>query len=144
MSKRVIYRHNPAENFIVGSVGEPGERSFFLQFESISGTNAISIEKPQLIALVERFEELIRELKRKKMASDSEIFAPAKMLNGELEYPIDEDFRAGVMGITWEPEEERVSLEVQEFSEMEEFSDLVQIDEDTSDYDFPQIVRAHV
>jgi uncharacterized repeat protein (TIGR03847 family) len=137
MSKRVIYRHDPAANFIVGTVGEPGERTFFLQFESISGINSISLEKAQLIALVERFEELIRELKRKKLASEEEIFAPAIKLNGELEYPIDEDFRAGVMGITWQPEDERVSLEVQEFSEMEEFSDLVQIDEDTSDQDFP-------
>jgi uncharacterized repeat protein (TIGR03847 family) len=41
------------------------------------------------------------------------------------------------MGITWEPEINRVSLEIQELSEMPEFSDLVQIDEDTSDFDFP-------
>ena len=137
MSKRVIYRHIPEENFIVGTVGNPGERAFFLQVTSTSGTNSIFLEKTQLIALVERFEELIRELKRKKMVSEQELFAPSTQLDSELIFPIEEDFRAGVMGITWEPENERVSLEIQEFSEMEEFSDLVQVDEDTSDHDFP-------
>jgi uncharacterized repeat protein (TIGR03847 family) len=137
MSKRVSYRHIPAENFIVGTIGEPGERQFFLQFTSTSGTNSVSLEKTQVIALVERFEELIRELKRKKLVSEVELYAPATVLNGELEFPIEEDFRVGVMGITWEPENERISLEVQEFSEMSDFSDLVQIDSDTSEFDFP-------
>jgi uncharacterized repeat protein (TIGR03847 family) len=145
MSGRVVFRHNPTSNFIVGTIGEPGNRQFFLQFNSSSGTNTIAIEKEQLIALVERFEELIREIKRKKLSTDNELFATATSLDGELEFPIEEDFRAGIMGITWEPDEERVVLEVQELSDQQEFSDLIQVDTDTSEYEFPpDILQANL
>ena len=143
MSGRVTYRHNPADKFIVGTIGEPGSRQFFLQFSSSSGINTVAIEKEQLMALVERFEELIRELKRKKLASDKELFSPSVKLESNLDFPIEEDFRAGVMGITWEPEEESVSLEVQEISDQQEFTDLIQIDSDTSDFEYPpEILQA--
>ena len=52
-------------------------------------------------------------------------------------YPVEEDFRAGVMGITWDPVDEKATFEVQELSELEEFRDLVQIDDDVSEFDFP-------
>ena len=137
MSKRVVYRHNPTDIFMVGTIGKPGERQFFLQFSSISGVNSISVEKTQVIALVERFEELLREIKRKKLASDTALFSSAIKVDAELNYPVEEDFRAGVMGITWDPVDEKATFEVQELSELEEFSDLVQIDDDASEFDFP-------
>lgn len=137
MSIRIIYRHIPALEFKVGTIGEPGSRQFFLQFSSASGTNTIAIEKTQLMALIERFSELIRELKRNKLANDGELYAPAINVSGKLEFPIEEDFRAGVMGITWDPDRQNVSLEIQELSDQEQFSDLIQIDVDTSDVDFP-------
>lgn len=122
---------------MVGTLGDPGERHFFIQVSSAIGLNTISLTKSQLIALVERFEELLRELKRKKIASDSELNAPPIVLEEKLEFPIEEDFHAGVMGITWESITENILLEIQEYSELEEFSDLVQIDEDTDEFDFP-------
>ena len=137
MSQRVTYFHNPTEDFIVGTIGEPGNRQFFLQFTSTSGTNLIALDKSQVVALIERFEELIREIKRQKLASEKSIFAPALNSQAELNFPITEDFQAGVMGITWEPTTETVSLEIQEISDLEDFADLVQIDSDTSEFEFP-------
>lgn len=137
MSKRVVYRHNPTDIFMVGTIGEPGERKFFLQFTSKSGTNSILVEKTQVITLVERFEELLREIKRKKLASNSVLYSSAIKVDGELHHPIEEDFRAGVMGITWDPVDEKAIFEVQELSELEEFSDLVSIENDSLEIDFP-------
>ena len=145
MSRRICYRHQPADNFIVGSLGTPGERQFYIQISSTVGLNTVAITKTQLIALVERFEELIRELKRKKLASDYVLHMPASKLVETLEFPVEEDFHAGVMGITWESENEKISLEIQEYSDLEEFSDLLQIDSDTSDFDFPpDILQAQI
>jgi uncharacterized repeat protein (TIGR03847 family) len=137
LSKRISYRHEPTESFIAGAVGEPGSREFFLQFQSVNGTNSVRLEKAQLIALVERFEELLREVKRSKLADINELTEPVEVSEGELVFPIQEDFIAGVMGITWEQDLGLISLEVQELSELEEFRDLVGIDVDTDIHDFP-------
>ena len=137
MSQRIKYIHNPALDFKVGSVGDPGSRDFFLQITSESTTNTIAIGKTQLEALLERFQELIRELRRQKLATQDDLAKVQVITDSELLYPIEEDFQAGIMGITWEPELNRVSLEIQELSDMPEFADLVQIDEDTSEFDFP-------
>lgn len=137
MSQRIKYIHNPAIDFKVGALGEPGSRDFFIQIASDSSVNTISIGKIQLEALIERFQELIRELRRQKLATSEDLLKIFNSSESELQFPIEEDFQAGIMGITWEPEINRVSLEIQELSDQPEFADLVQIDEDTSDFDFP-------
>lgn len=143
LSKRICYRHEPTESFIAGAVGEPGSREFFLQFQSANGSNSIRLEKAQLIALVERFEELLKEVKRNKLVDSNQLNEPIFVIEAELEFPVQEDFIAGVMGITWEQETGVISLEVQEFSELEEFRDLVGIDSDTDLHDFPpEILQA--
>ena len=59
---RIVYRHDQPSRFIASAIGEPGQREFFLQVKSDDGINTIGIEKGQVIALTERFEELIREI----------------------------------------------------------------------------------
>ena len=60
---RIIYRHQPATRFIVSTIGDPGERQFFIQVKSADGLNSVTLEKTQVIALTARFEELIKELR---------------------------------------------------------------------------------
>lgn len=137
MGNRVKYIHNPVETLKVGTVGEPGARQFFIQVFSSLGRNTISIEKIHLQALVERLEELIRELRRQKLATVDDLNREFKKTSTDLDFPVEEDFQAGIMGITWLPELQKVSLEIQEISDQVEFSELVQIDDDTSDFDYP-------
>ena len=99
---RIIYRHEPALRFIVSTIGEPGQRQFFLQVKSAAGLNAVTLEKGQVVALTERFEDLIRELRRGKLASATDLATPATLDDQPMELPIDEDFQVGVISITWE------------------------------------------
>ena len=99
---RIIYRHEPATRFIVSAIGEPGQRQFFIQVKSADGLNSVTLEKNQVIALTERFEDLIRELRRGKLASTGDILAAAEIDNESMELPIDEDFQVGIISITWE------------------------------------------
>ena len=101
---RIIYRHEPATRFIVSAIGEPGQRQFFIQVKSSDGLNSVTIEKSQVIALTERFEELVRELRRGKLASPEIISSVPEIDNQPMELPIDEDFQVGVISITWENE----------------------------------------
>ena len=74
---RIIYRHQPATRFIVSAIGDPGERQFFIQVKSADGINSVTLEKSQVIALTQRFEDLIRELRRGKLAPTADLSAVA-------------------------------------------------------------------
>ena len=54
MSSRMIFNHENADRFIVGTVGAPGERAFFLQVTSEIGSTTVAIEKNQVAAVAER------------------------------------------------------------------------------------------
>lgn len=58
---RIVYRHEPATRFIVSAIGQPGEREFFIQVKSKDAINTLAIDKNQVVALTQRFEELVRE-----------------------------------------------------------------------------------
>ena len=115
---RVIYRHQPATRFIVSAIGEPGERQFFIQVKSSEGLNSVTLEKTQVIALTERFEELIRELRRGKLATAADLSAAAVVDNLPMEPPIDQDFQVGVISITWE--KDLVFVNIQAISQDED------------------------
>jgi uncharacterized repeat protein (TIGR03847 family) len=99
---RIVYRHQPSSRFIVSTIGQPGERQFFIQVKSDSGINTLAVEKSQVIALVDRFEELIRELRRSKIASKPDLLEKPDIDELPLELPIEQDFQIGIISISWE------------------------------------------
>lgn len=124
---RIITNFENVDRFIVGTVGQPGERAFYLQAKN--GTNLVTIacEKAQAAALVERLELLLKEI-RKKNSSDHPINSAISYLRDDkpLEQPIAEDFRAGVMAITWLNAESLVMIETQAISEQMVFPDITE------------------
>ena len=138
---RIIYSHENPERFTVGTVGVPGERAFFLQARSASGLNTIAIDKSQVIALSERLRELIKDLRRSELASLDELGLAASSDSAPLEFPIEEDFTAGVIGFTWDGTIQRVTVEVQALTEYAE-QELLSIDADLSDIEeAPDLLR---
>lgn len=127
----IIHGFDPPERFVAGTVGPPGSRTFFLQARTGVRITSISLEKQQVAALAERIDELLDEV----MASD-EVSAviPAVAPLGlddphPLEQPIEEEFRAGTMTLSWDPSDERIVIEVFPFAEAAVVSPE-QLDED--------------
>ena len=48
---RSIHGFDPPERFVTGTVGEPGQRTFFLQARSGARITSVSLEKQQVAAL---------------------------------------------------------------------------------------------
>src|SRR6187402_2716926 len=125
------YIFDPPERFVTGTVGEPGQRTFFLQARSGARITSVSLEKQQVAALSERIDQLLDEV----MASDATqsvvpAVAPLGLEDSEpLEQPIEEEFRAGTMTLSWDPDDERVVIEVFPFTEAAVVSPE-QVDED--------------
>lgn len=108
----VVHAFDPPERFVVGTVGEPGARTFFLQARAEGRIVSVALEKGQVAALAERLDELLDEVMGSAQSTVPAV-APFQLADNEpLEQPIAEEFRAGTMTIAWDPSDERVVLEV--------------------------------
>jgi uncharacterized repeat protein (TIGR03847 family) len=110
----VIHEFVPPERFVVGTVGVPGQRTFFLQARSGPRMVSVALEKQQVAALAERVDELLDQV-LDDGSSDQIVPAVAPHdLDDQapLEQPIEEEFRAGTMTLSWDPGLSRVVIEV--------------------------------
>ena len=110
----VVHRYDPPERFVAGTVGPPGQRTFFLQARSGNRITSVALEKQQVAVLAERLDALLDEVMRDEGgAALVPAVAPAALEDsGPLEQPIDEEFRAGTMTLAWDPADARVVIEV--------------------------------
>ncbi len=135
----VVHAFDPPERFVTGTVGEPGNRTFFLQAREGVRLVSVALEKQQVAALAERIDELLDEL----MASDATgtlvpAVAPLDLQDeAPLEQPIEEEFRAGTMTLSWDGTDHRVVVEVFPFSEAAVVSPD-QLEEDHSEFQEPE------
>ena len=60
MSRRV-YNLDTVDRFVLGTVGQPGERAFYLQARKAGQNFTFALEKAQAQALTERFAEILKD-----------------------------------------------------------------------------------
>jgi uncharacterized repeat protein (TIGR03847 family) len=110
----VIHEFDPPERFVVGTVGEPGARTFFIQARAGARMISVALEKQQVAALAERVDELLDQvLDDGSSGTIVPALAPHDLDDqAPLEQPIEEEFRAGTMTLSWDPGISRVVIEV--------------------------------
>ena len=115
----LVHGFDPPERFVTGTVGEPGQRTFFLQARSGTHLVTVALEKQQVAALAERIDELLDEVMATQGGAPTiPAVAPLDLEDAEpLEQPIEEEFRAGTMTLSWDPADSRVVIEVFPFTE---------------------------
>ncbi|WP_046471897.1 DUF3090 family protein [Allosalinactinospora lopnorensis] len=113
-----VFQYDPPDRFVAGTVGQPGERTFFLQATGGGRITSVVLEKAQVQALAERVEELLEEVRR-RFGEQPEDTAPeaGEIDDGPLEQPIEEDFRVGTLALAWDAEVARVIIEAQQVDE---------------------------
>jgi uncharacterized repeat protein (TIGR03847 family) len=133
-----VYTYDPPERFVAGTVGQPGERTFYLQATAHSRVTSVVLEKGQVSQLAERLDELLDEVSRRTgVASAARI--GAEVDDGPLDLPLTEDFRVGPITLAWDHDGERVIIEAQEESE----EPLEPLAEDVPD-DGPSVLRVRI
>lgn len=125
---RQVFLHDSPDRCVVGTVGEPGQRTFFLQVRSGTRINTVSLEKEQAQILAERITALLDE-----MAPDSK---PGPRDDGPLDSPIEEDFRASALGLGWNSQTQRLIVEAHDSG-----SDDTDVPDIESDDEGPDTVR---
>jgi uncharacterized repeat protein (TIGR03847 family) len=116
-----VISYDMPDRFVAGAVGQPGERTFFLQARAGRRVTSVALEKFQVTLLAERLEELLDEvLRRVGGAVSVPAIAPVELRDeAPLDQPVEEEFRVGSMALAWDPEDERVVIEAQEATEDE-------------------------
>ncbi len=104
----LVHRHDPPDRFVVGTVGEPGARTFYLQARTGRLVTSVSLEKQQVSILAERIVVLLDELERTGDVTDDDVPAPDA---APLDLPLVEEFRVGTMTLSWDGDDQRVVIE---------------------------------
>jgi uncharacterized repeat protein (TIGR03847 family) len=101
------------ERFVAGTVGAPGERTFFIQARTGSRVVSVVVDKSQVIALGERTKIMLREIKK----TDPTIVVKSfEIDDAPLEQPIFEEFRAGVIAMAWDAENSKIVYELRDMA----------------------------
>jgi uncharacterized repeat protein (TIGR03847 family) len=114
-----VYYYDPPDRFVAGAVGQPGDRTFYLQATSSGRVTSVALEKFQVSLLAERIDELLDEvLRHTGGAASVPAAAPAALRDDEpLDMPLTEEFRVGAIALAWDSDGDRVVIEAQEESE---------------------------
>jgi uncharacterized repeat protein (TIGR03847 family) len=122
-----VYAFEPPERFVAGTVGAPGERTFFLQARGGGRLVSVALEKVQVALLAEKLDELLLEAHRRfgLQLPDAE---SAQDDNEPLDVPLDEEFRVGTLGLAYDVDTTTVVIEA--IAAGEEEADEEEADED--------------
>jgi uncharacterized repeat protein (TIGR03847 family) len=123
---RVIHVFRQPERFVAGTVGEPGDRSFYLQAIQEARTVSVLLEKQQVSVLAERITALLQEVARR---FGSEVPTGTGDQDADpLAVPLEEEFRVGTMGLGWDADSRSVVVELLAISE-EEVDESIVLDD---------------
>ena len=116
MARRLFIIDDP-DRFVAGTVGDPGDRSFFLQARKGGALVSVSLEKAQVAVLASRLDDLLDAVEAPARATETPDDHP-------LEEPVVELFRVGAMALAWDPDREAVVIEAQTPTESGDYIEL--------------------
>lgn len=128
-----VHAFEPPERFVAGTVGEPGDRTFFLQARGGGRVVSVALEKVQVQLLAEKLEELLTEASRRFGVDMPDAPVLPVHDNEPLDTPVDEEFRVGTLGLAFDVDTTTVVIEAIEAGEGEADVDLGEDDDDEPD-----------
>lgn len=115
----------------VGTIGAPGERSFWIQVKSPNTLISLAVEKSQVAALADRIRAMLREI------SAAHPLTPKPVSERDalpLETPVVGDFQVGAIALFYDAESGKIQLDFREVSARgDEDEELLSIDSPSPD-----------
>jgi uncharacterized repeat protein (TIGR03847 family) len=118
------------DRVVVGTIGLPGARTFYLQVRAGRQLVSIALEKQQSALLAEKIDEILDQL---STVEGNPFSVPAStpielVDNDELE-AVQEQFRAGAMSLGWDPTTAQIVLEAYPITDVDADADDESLDE---------------
>ena len=130
-----VHEFDWPDRVVVGTVGVPGQRTFYLQARTGKQLVSIVLEKLQADQLAEKIDEILDQL----MTVDGNPFSvpantPPELVDNDDLDAVEEQFRAGVMSLGWDPTTAQIVIEAYPIEEVDEDDDgLLGEDDDDAD-----------
>ncbi|MER2134476.1 MAG: DUF3090 family protein [Arthrobacter sp.] len=133
------------DRVVVGTVGVPGQRTFYLQARAGKELISIAMEKLQADQLAEKIDEILDQL----MTIDGNPFhvpanTPLELVDNDDLDTVEEQFRAGVMSLGWDPTTAQVVIEAYPIEEVDEDDDGLLEEGDDDDADAAEVLRVRM
>jgi uncharacterized repeat protein (TIGR03847 family) len=124
----IVHGFDWPDRIVIGTIGAPGSRTFYLQARTGSHVVTVSLEKEQSAILARTIDELLDELMLDEGNSLSIPAAtPLELIdNDPLDQPVEEQFRTGTISLGWDPTTAQIVLEA---------FPIVEVDDSTLDPD---------
>lgn len=140
---RRLFVFDLPERFATGTVGEPGNRVFFLQARDGHRVVSVALEKAQVAVLAERLGRLLVELDRRGIVEDPE--TPIEPDEKPLDEPLQEAFRATTLTLGWDGDAERILIEARAPGEDDEDAAEALVDAvEDDDEEGPDLLRVRL
>ena len=142
---RRIFSFDAPDRFTTGTVGEPGNRTFFLQARSGPRVVSVIVEKEQVAVLAERMGQLLEEMRSRGV--DVPVEVPETVQDtAPLDEPLVEQFRVGSMVLAWDGEQREILVEARAQSDDDEEDDDDEDDEeeDLTSTEGPDVLQIRV
>jgi uncharacterized repeat protein (TIGR03847 family) len=137
--RRFIF--DPPERFVTGTIGEPGERAFFLQARDGGRVVSVALEKVQVAVLADRLGQLLGELDKRGIAPEEPVDASVEDTS-PLDEPLNEAFRAGALTLGWDGDAELILVEAR--AESDDGEAIYPDEDDDEDDDGPDLLRVRM
>lgn len=125
---RRVHEFDWPDRAVVGTIGPPGSRTFYLQVRAGAQLASIVLEKQQSALLAEKIDEILDRL----IAVEGNPYSvpastpPELVDNDELE-TVEELFRSGAMGLGWDPATAQIVIEAYPVTDEEPDGDTADV-----------------
>lgn len=107
-----VHQFDWPDRVVIGTVGRPGARTFYLQARAGTQIVSIALEKQQSALLAQKIDEILDQL----IAVEGNRYSvptgtPVELVDNDQLEAVQEQFRAGTIGIGWDPTTAQVIIE---------------------------------
>lgn len=103
-----VTEFDPPDRFVAGTVGPPGQRTFFLQASEGRRLSSVSLEKQQVSVLADRINDMLDSYAGGAGADHA---AAEVEDNAPLDTPIEDEFRVNTLSLGWDEDRQVVVIE---------------------------------
>lgn len=133
------------DRVVVGTIGLPGARTFYLQVRAGTQIVSIALEKQQSALLAEKIDEILDQL----ITVEGNPFSvptstPIELVDNDQLEAVREQFRTGAMSLGWDPTTAQVVIEAYPITDVDADNDDGSLDEDDADVPEMLLVRMPV
>ncbi|GAA3671735.1 DUF3090 domain-containing protein [Arthrobacter ginkgonis] len=140
-----VHEFSWPDRVVVGTIGLPGARTFYLQVRAGTEIVSIALEKQQSALLAEKIDEILDQL----ITVEGNPFSvptstPIELVDNDQLEAVQEQFRTGAMSLGWDPTTAQIVIEAHPITDVDADDNDESLDEDGANEPEMLLVRMPV